>query len=409
MSESAICQYEALPFFGIKVVEFCEVASGPFCGMLLADMGAEVIKVERDKVGDSMRAWPPLTNGFSENFASVNRNKMSIALDLKEAHDRAIARKLALTADVVIENYRPGVMGKNGLGYAELSQERPSLIYCSISAFGQTGPRAQEGGFDLTIQAASGLMSVTGEPDGAPVKCGVPVADFSAGLYAAFCVAASLRKVHMSGKGEHIDVPMLGTTLSVAALQTSEYFGTGQNPKRLGSAHPRNAPYQAFRAKNGYFAMAAGNDRLWRSVCEVVERPDLASDRRFITTATRAEYQCELKEILEKKFVTREPEEWIAAFTSAGVPASPINQYSDILKDAQVAHMGWVRDIVLPSGASTKTFISPILLSGKNIEVRSSPPRLDEHRRKILESIVEKESLVAREVAGSFRQGSDVH
>ena len=387
MSISSLDQPNVLPLSSVKVVEFCEVASGPFCGMLLADMGAEVIKVEREKVGDSMRAWPPLSNGFSENFASVNRNKMSIALDLKRAEDRVIARRLALAGDVVIENYRPGVMGKNGLGYAELSQEKPSLIYWSISAFGQSGPRAQEGGFDLTIQAASGLMSVTGEPNGAPVKCGVPVADFSAGLYAAFCVAASLRKVSVSGKGEHIDVSMLGATLSIAALQTSEYFGTGQDPKQLGSAHPRNAPYQAFQAKNGYFAMAAGNDRLWRSVCEVVKRLDLVLDERFVDTARRAKNQAELKIILEGKFAERNTEEWIEAFTNAGVPASPINQYSDILKDAQVTHMGWVREIVLPSGVSTKTFISPVLLSGKNIELRSLPPTLDQHRGKILASI----------------------
>jgi len=377
----------SLPLAGIRVIEFCEVASGPFCGMLLADMGADLIKVERETVGDSMRAWPPLTQGFSENFAALNRNKRSIALDLKQPEHRAIARRLALSADVVIENYRPGVMAKNGLGYAELSKEKPSLIYCSISAYGQTGPRSQEGGFDLTIQAASGLMSVTGTAAGEPVKCGVPVADFSAGLYAAFSVTACLRKVALTGCGEHIDVSMLGATLGIAALQTSEFFGTGKDPRRLGSAHPRNAPYQAFKSKDGYFAMAAGNDRLWKSVCKVVARPDLVADPRFTTTARRAQNQDELRALLEELFETETSEVWVDAFTAAGVPASRLNNYSEILADAQVAHMKWIRDLVLPSGTETKTFISPVILSGRSLGIRRNPPLLDEHRASILATL----------------------
>ena len=373
-----------LPLEGIKVIEFCEVASGPYCGMLLADMGADVIKVEKKAGGDAMRAWPPLTDGFSENFASVNRNKRSLALNLKDPADQKHARDLILSADVVVENYRPGVMAKNGLGPEAMLLEKPGLVYCSISAYGQTGPRSGEGGFDLTIQAVAGVMSVTGEPDGGPVKCGVPLADFASGLYAAFSISAALRRVLVDGRGEHIDISMLGSTLAIAALQTSEFFGTGKDPRKLGSAHPRNAPYQAFKAKDKYFAMAAGNDRLWASVCESVGKPQLEKDPRFVSTSQRTLNQVELKDILEAVFAHKSASDWIAIFSEMGVPCGPINSYSEVLSDPQVEHMKWVRDLTLPSGAKTKTFISPIILSGKNIEVRRAPPKLGEHNDVVL-------------------------
>ena len=262
----------SLPLAGVRVVEFCQVASGPFCGMLLADFGADVIKVEPPE-GDAMRQWPPLTGGFSENFASVNRGKRSLVLNLKDEADLAVARQLVLDSDVLVENSRPGAMQRLGLGWDWFGARKPSLVYCSISAFGQDGPRGGEGGFDLTIQAAAGVMSVTGEPDGAPVKAGVPLSDFASGLYAAYSITALLKRVQGGGPGGHIDVPMFGATLAISALQTSEYFGTGRNPRKLGSAHPRNAPYQAFRAQDGYFAIAAGNHKLWLQVCRIVDQP----------------------------------------------------------------------------------------------------------------------------------------
>jgi len=383
-----------LPLEGIRVLEFCEVASGPFCGMLLADMGAEVIKIEKPGAGDTLRQWPPINDGFSENFASLNRNKKSVTLDLKNTEEGALARQLALSADVIIENYRPGVMGRMGLGYPALSKAKPSLVYCSISAFGQSGPKSGEGGFDLTIQAAAGVMSVTGAPGEAPVKCGVPIADFAAGAYAAFAVSAALRKVAQTGVGDYIDVSMLGATLGFAALQTSEYFGTGKDPRKLGSAHPRNAPYQAFRAEDDYFVMAAGNDRLWSSVCRVVGRPELEKDTRFVSTAARTANQVELCALLEAVFAARSAADWVADFTAAGVPCGPINTYSQILHDPQVAHMGWVRDMVLPTGRATKTFACPIRLSGKTLDIRSAPPRLGQHRDEVLAGLREPPTKV---------------
>jgi len=284
---------------------------------------------------------------------------------------------------VLIENNRPGVMDRLGLGYASFQAELPNLVYCSVSAFGQEGPRREEGGFDLTLQAMAGVMSVTGEPGGPPVKCGVPISDFCAGLYAAYAIAAVLRRVQQGGAGEHIDVSMLGASLAVAALQTSEYFGTGRDPAKLGSAHPRNAPYQAFRAQDGYFAMAAGNDGLWRAACGAAALPQLADDPRFASTALRAKHQAELKAILEAEFAKHTAEAMIAKFRAAGVPCAPINSYSSALADPQVAHMQWVREITLPSGARARTFASPLRFTGRGFPIRRDPPALGQHNDEV--------------------------
>ncbi|HET7597293.1 MAG TPA: CoA transferase [Burkholderiales bacterium] len=375
-----------LPLAGVRVIEFCQVLAGPFCGCLLADMGADVIKVEPPS-GDLMRQWPPILDGYSQYFASVNRNKRSVALDLKDEAGRAAARQLALAADAVIENFRPGVMAKFGLDHATLSASRPDLVYCSVSAFGQGGPRAGEGGFDMTVQAMSGVMSVTGEPGGRPVKCGIPIADFSAGLYAAFSVAAGLLKVRRGGTGDHVDVSMLGAMLGIAHLQTSELFGTGRDPVPLGSAHPMNAPYAAFHCRDGYFALAAGTDKLWRATCEGIGRPDLAAEPRFASPALRARNQDALREVLEAMFEEYDAATLLAIFRERGVPCAPLNRYSQVLADPQVAHMGWVEDIRLPNGSPTKTVVSPQRITGERLAVYRHPPALGEHTAEVLAEI----------------------
>jgi crotonobetainyl-CoA:carnitine CoA-transferase CaiB-like acyl-CoA transferase len=384
-----------LPLAGIKVIEFCQVLAGPYCGMLLADMGAEVIKVEPPD-GDMMRQWPPITEGangrYSENFASINRNKRSIVLDLKDPAQKEAARQLVLSADVLLENNRPGVMDRLGLGYESFRKEKPGLVYCSISAFGQTGPRSGEGGFDVTVQAMSGVMSVTGEAGGAPVKSGVPLSDVGMGLYAAFTIASLLRRVAEGGEGAHVDASMLGASLGMAALQTSEYFGTGRDPQKLGSAHPRNAPYQAFKAADGYFVVAAGNNKLWQSVTDVVARPDLLADPRFATTQLRAQNQVALKDVLEIEFAKQGVDHWIAAFEKAGVPHGRINSYSQILADPQVAHMGWVEGMVLPSGVKTKTFGTPVRISGLDMKKRLEPPALGADTEAVLASLAPRKA-----------------
>jgi len=377
------------PLAGIRVLEICNVAAGPFCSLLLADLGADVIKLESPGAGDTLRAWPPHTgpenDRLSENFASLNRNKRSVTLDLKNPDDNARAKDLIANADVLIENNRPGVTKRLGLDFDSALAINPKLIYCSISAYGQTGPRANEGGFDVTIQAMSGIMSVTGEPDGAPVKCGVPVADFTAGLYGAMSICAQLRAVAQTGKGVHIDVPMMGTSLAIAALQTSEYFGVGKDPVKLGSAHPRNAPYQAFKAKDDYLVMAAGTQALWETVCQILKSPELLKDERFTSTALRAKNQIALKELIEVILQKDTAANWIAQFSQAGVPCCPINQYSAVLNDPQTLAMGWVQPMVMANGQQTKTVINPIKFNGTTAPIERRPPRLGEHNSEIVE------------------------
>jgi succinate---hydroxymethylglutarate CoA-transferase len=369
---------------GVRVLEFGQIAAGPYTGSLLADLGADVVKVERIDGGDGMRNWPPLTSNddqqsFSENFASLNRNKRSIAVDLKDPADLERLKKLCTQADVVVENYRPGVMGRLGVGYETLSQDNPRLVFCSISGYGQTGPYAKRGAFDVTIQAMSGLMSVTGEPDSGPVKCGVPVGDFCAGLYAAYTIAAALLERQRTGVGRHIDCSMLGSLIGISALQTSEYFGTGNSAGRIGSAHPRNAPYQAFRASDDYFVIAAGNDKLWRSVCEIVGKPELAEQAEFATQQDRARNQADLAGILESVFRTQEARHWLQEMDRHGVPASPINSFEDVLNDPQVEHMGLITELELPNGVTTRTTGYPVQISGFEFAVRRQPPHLGEH------------------------------
>ena len=381
----------ALPLAGVKVIEFCQVLAGPFCGALLADMGADVIKIEPPD-GDLMRAWPPLLDGYSQYFASVNRNKRSIALNLKDPADLASARKLALAADVVLENFRPGVMARFGLDHATLAKEKPELVYCSVSAYGQDGPRAGEGGFDMTVQAFSGVMSVTGEPGGRPAKCGVPIADFASGLYAAFSVVCGLQKARRDRDGGHFDVSMVGAMLGIAHLQTSELFGTGKDPVPLGSAHPMNAPYAAFRCRDGYFALAAGTNKLWQAACDGIGRPDIAGDARFATPTLRARHQNELREVLEAEFARFDAAQLLAIFGERGVPCAPINNYSQVLADPQVKHMDWVGEIKLPNGVATRMVKSPQRISGQGLGFYRPPPALGEHTEEVLAELGGKRS-----------------
>jgi len=378
---------------GVRVLEFGQIASGPFAGSLLADLGADVVKVERPGEGDGMRNWPPLTPNadgatFSENFASINRNKRSVALDLKDPDDLAALRLLCDQADILIENFRPGVMDRTGLGYEALAATNPGLVYCSISGYGQTGPYASRGAFDVTVQAMSGLMSVTGEESGGPVKCGVPVGDFCAGLYAAYTIAAALLRRRETGRGARIDCSMLGCLVGVSALQTSEYLGTGRDGRRLGSAHPRNAPYQAFKASDDYFVIAAGNDKLWRSVCEATGREDLLACPEYQTQAGRAAHQSQLAAALGAAFATRPARHWLDQMDERGVPASPINRYSAVMNDPQVGHLGLVRELELPNGQKTRTTAYPVLVSDFNFEINRPPPMLGEHTAQVMQEWV---------------------
>ncbi|MCX7181014.1 MAG: CaiB/BaiF CoA-transferase family protein [Proteobacteria bacterium] len=376
------------PLSGLKIIEFGQIAAGPFAGSLFADLGADVVKVEKPNGGDDMRRWPPLSTGecgtdYSENFVSINRNKRSISVDLKNSEDVAMLLKLCEKANGIIENYRPGVLDRLGLGYAALSVVSPRLVYCSINGYGHTGPYASKGAFDATVQGMSGLMSITGEADGPPVKCGLPIGDFGAGLYAAFCMTAAILQARQTGQGAFVDCSMLAGILGLSALQTSEYFGTGQAPQRLGSAHSRSAPYQGYQASDAPFMIAAGNDKLWLSVCDVVGLPQLKTDPRFLTNALRATNQKQLEQVLQEVFPTRTKEAWLADLDRHGVPCAPINTYADILNDPHVQFNRLVRDVTLPNGRKTKTVAFPMKISGYEFAIYRNPPTLGEHNKEV--------------------------
>ncbi|WNR43089.1 CaiB/BaiF CoA transferase family protein [Paenibacillus roseipurpureus] len=378
------------PLSGVKVLEFGQIAAGPFAGMLFADLGADVVKVERPDVGDSMREWPPFLTQedgarYSANFSSLNRNKRSIVIDFKDPSELARLHDLCKQADVIIENYRPGVLAKFGLHYEGLVEANPKLVYCSISGYGQTGRYAQKGAFDVTIQAISGLMSVTGEEEGEPVKCGVPVADFVAGLYGAYSIVAAVHQASISGKGSYIDCSMLASVLGISALQTSEYYGNGVAPRRLGSAHPRNAPYQGYRGSDKPFVIAAGNEKLWREVVDAVEQPALADDPRFQNQTLRAKHQKELAVSLQASFSRKTADEWLTIFDQRGVPCAPINTFEDILNDPAITESGLLHQLELPNNTQTTTVGYPVKFSNYDFQIYRKPPLQGEHTEDILQ------------------------
>ena len=379
------------PLSGIRVIELGQIAAGPFASSLLADLGADVIKIENPKGGDGMRQWPPLNISkqgkeeiYSENFASINRNKRSMTLNIKNPSDVGLLKRLVSKATILIENYRPGVLIKLGLGYDDLKRINKKLIYCSISGYGQSGPYSDKGAFDVTVQAVSGIMSVTGEKDSSPVKCGVPIGDFCTGLYASYTIMAMLRNVEKNGKGTHIDCSMLGSLLGISALQTSEYFGNRKAPEKLGSAHSRNAPYQAFQASDTFFVIAAGNDKLWGEVCEAVEMEHLKNDVRFKTQSDRAENQNQLSEILTKKFLKHDTKYWLKEMDKRKVPCAPINNFETILNDKHIKHMEIVKPITLPNGSKTYSVTFPVSIKGVETKDLKIPPKLGEHNEEII-------------------------
>jgi succinate---hydroxymethylglutarate CoA-transferase len=371
----------AAPLDGVRVVELGHVAAGPFAAMLLADLGADVVKVEPPS-GDQMRGWPPIAEHdderFSHNFAAVNRNKRSVVADLKDPDDLEQVRTLCRAADVIVENYRPGVLDRLGLGYRTLSKGHRGLVFASVSGFGQTGPNADLGAYDVVVQAMSGLLSVTGNDQGDLAKAGVPVGDFTAGLYAALSVVAWLPRVRETGESVHLDVPMLDCLLAISALQTSEYWGTGVTPRPLATRHPRNAPYQVFPAADASFALAAGTDRLWREVCAVVDEPGLADDPRFATQADRVVNQRELEKLLTDIFFSRPAADWVRELRAHGVPAGPVNTFADVLADPAVVGSGLVQPYDVPVAGASYTTVFPVR-SHQAPRLDRSAPRLGEH------------------------------
>lgn len=375
------------PLSGVRVLEFGHVAAGPFAASLLADLGADVVKIESPS-GDQMRSWPPLAHdnyeSFSHNFASINRNKRSFLADLKDSNDLNDVYALVREADVIVENYRPGTLDRLGLGFDNVASNHKGLVYCSISGYGAESPYANHAAYDVVIQGMSGLMSITGEPGGSPVKAGVPVADFISGLYSAYTITALLSRTRNSGHSLHIDCPMLDCMLGASALQTSEYWGTGKSPKPLGSAHPRNAPYQSFKALDRDFIVAAGSHKLWVAFCEVTNLEYLISDLRFDTQVHRAKNQQVLAKILQKILITKPAATWVSELSLRGVPASLVNTYEDILTDEHVTTTKLVHDVDVPAAGRTSMVGFPVRINDHPMHSYKSPPRLGENTTEIL-------------------------
>ena len=364
----------------LRVVDFSRILAGPFATMMLADLGAEVIKVERPGTGDDTRAWgPPFDEaGTATYFQSVNRNKRSVVLDLADAAGLERALELIASADVVVENFRPGVMDRLGLGYGAVRRENPGLIYCSITGFG-SGPGAALPGYDLLLQALGGLMSITGDPAGEPQKVGVALVDVLAGLFATVGILAAVRHREQSdGDGQLVEVDLLSSLLAALVNQASGYTLAGVVPTRMGNAHPSIAPYELFRAADGELVLAVGNDRQFASLCDVLGTPELAADARFATNADRVGARSELRDPLERALAARPAAEWVEELTARGVPAGTVNDVGAAFGLAERLGLDPVVEIPREGGAPARLARNPIRLSATPATYRSAPPELPE-------------------------------
>lgn len=370
---------------GTIIVDLTRVLAGPFCTMLLADLGARVIKVENPVGGDDSRAYGPFINGKSGYFIAQNRGKESIALDLKDAADKAILHRLLRRADVLIENFRPGTMERLGLGQAEMGSLYPQLIYASTSGFGQTGPYADRPAYDIIAQAMGGIMSITGHDDGPPTRVGASIGDLGAGLFTALGIVAALHHRNRSGTGIAIDVAMLDSQLALLENAISRYYSTGKSPRPLGARHPSIAPFEAYRTKDGHMVIACGNDQLFRTFAHAVGRDSLAEDPRFSTNVQRSEHVLLLKETLEAFLTDDTTAHWLDLFNRAGVPSAPINDVGEAINDPQVRHRKIVLPVDDPSVSPLAVAGSPIKFSGfPTPEKRPPAPELDQDRARIL-------------------------
>ena len=374
-----------LPLAGMVVLDLSQILAGPVCGMMLADMGADVIKVEKPDGGDdNRRAGPPFIGGQGAGFMAANRNKRSLALNLRDESGRQVFERLLERADVVVENFRPGVMERLGIGYERLSKLKPSLIYCSISGHGGTGPYKDRGGFDLIAQGMSGLMSITGVPDGVPVKVGVPITDISAGILAANGVLCAYIHAQKTGQGQLVDTSLLEAGIAYTIWESSGYFADGEIPGPLGSAHRVLAPYQALRTSDGYINIGAANQRTWEQLCRAIGQEELIEDQRFKEPGDRKAREGELADLLEETFRGESTAYWLEAFEKVGMVAGPINDISQVYEDPQVIAREMKVDLEDPDLGTLHNIGIPVKLSATPGRIRRRAPMLGEHSWEIL-------------------------
>lgn len=400
------------PLEGLRVLDLTRALAGPYCTMMLGDLGADVIKVEQPGRGDESRGWgPPFVGqpygpypGESAYFLAANRNKRSITVNLKAAAGQEIIRRLAARSDVLVENFRTGTLEGMGLGYDHLHALNPRLVYCSISGYGRTGPYADRPGYDFVIQAEGGLMGITGPEEGPPYRLGIPIVDITAGMFAATAVLAALHARDRTGEGQLVDLALLDTAAALLTNVASNYLVGGEAPRRLGNAHPNITPYEAFPARDRWFALAVANERQWATLCQVIGRPELRGAPRFADNRARVANRAALRKVLEAVFQTRDAAEWLAMFEKAGLPCGPINTIPDVFAHPQAEARGMVLTAEHPTAGTVRFAGFPYKLSGTPAAVRHPPPRLGEHTEEVL---VELLGYSAGEVAG-LRERGDV-
>ena len=371
---------------GVRVLDLTRVLAGPYCTMILGDMGADVIKVEEPGKGDDTRQWgPPFTkSGMSAYFISANRNKRSLTLNIKTKAGQKVLRCLIKDCDVLVENFKPGTLERLGLGYKQLAKLRKNLIYCTISGYGYSGPDKDKPGYDFIAQARGGLMSVTGPADGEPFRVGLAIADLLAGMYACNAITAALFARERQKTGQRIDISLFDAQVGTLSYVASNYLISGKPPRRFGNAHPNIVPYQSFKAADGYFAFAAGNDLQWGKFCKAAGHPELATDERFASNPKRVENRGELIPLLDNLFSTKRVDEWLKICEEAGVPAGPINTVDQVFLDAQVLGREMVIEGKLADGETIRMLASPLKVPTSPVKLRYPPPTLGEHTEEVL-------------------------
>ena len=395
------------PLAGLRVLDLTRVLAGPTCTQMLGDLGAEVIKIERPGAGDDTRGFrPPVMPDTDESayFVGVNRNKRSVTLDIATPEGQAIIRRLLAKCDILVENFKLGTLGKYGLGWERVHADFPGVVYCSITGFGQTGPYAPRPGYDALIQAAGGVMSLTGEPDGLPQKVGVPVADLFAGLYGCIGILAALRHRERTGVGQYIDIGMLDTSVAWLANQAMNYLATGENPQRLGNQHPNIVPYQVFPTADGHIVLSIGNDPTYRRFCEAFGLEALRDDPRFATNAARVEHRQAITAALTPVMQQRTTREWVDRLEALKIGCGPINRLSEVFADPQVLARGMVVEMPHPqaTGGAVKVVANPVRLSATPAEYHITPPALGEHTEAVLGGLL---GLDAAELAALREKG----